>query len=416
MNRIAALASLDRCELGRSFEGRPIELITLGTGPRRVMAWSQMHGDEPTHTSVLLELIERLATQEATKGSESDAAEILETTTLLLIVMLNPDGAERDWRFNAQGIDINRDARALASAEARLLHDAVRELKPEFAFNLHNQNRRDRMPDREEPVAVSLLAPPMAPSPPGSTLEGSLSPSFQDAQKLCSVVLNAAAPHCGGRVLRYGAEYMPRAFGEWVQSQGVSTVLIEACNLPGGTSPEGAQALEKLHLDAFVETLLSIGSGAYLQADPQQYLDLPRQAEHRLFDLLVRGGQIEQPWGTAATSADVGINDVSAASVRSALGECKIADIGDLEPHGGLVEVDAAGCVIVPLPETFDSHASPSDQINAIVSRQTVEPMNHIQRGEHANLAIIKRGDADSVRLQHVILNGTVTNLTSDKI
>ena len=43
--------------LGASVEGRPIRLVTLGTGPRRVLMWSQMHGDEPTHTAVLLDLI-----------------------------------------------------------------------------------------------------------------------------------------------------------------------------------------------------------------------------------------------------------------------------------------------------------------------------------------------------------------------
>ena len=43
-----------------SNEGRPIYLATLGTGPRRVLLWSQMHGDEPTHTAVMLDLFSYL--------------------------------------------------------------------------------------------------------------------------------------------------------------------------------------------------------------------------------------------------------------------------------------------------------------------------------------------------------------------
>src|SRR5688500_913891 len=43
-------------EVGRSFEGRPIHLLTLGRGPRRVLLWSQMHGDEPSATPALLDM------------------------------------------------------------------------------------------------------------------------------------------------------------------------------------------------------------------------------------------------------------------------------------------------------------------------------------------------------------------------
>ena len=43
-------------ELGRSVQGRSIHLLTLGRGPRRILLWSQMHGDEPSATPALLDL------------------------------------------------------------------------------------------------------------------------------------------------------------------------------------------------------------------------------------------------------------------------------------------------------------------------------------------------------------------------
>jgi murein tripeptide amidase MpaA len=100
-----------------SNEGRPIYLATLGTGPRRVLLWSQMHGDEPTHTAVMLDLFSYLSQ----KPAKPYAEEILSGCTLLFIPMLNPDGAEAVSRYNAQGIDINRDWRRLATPEGRAL-------------------------------------------------------------------------------------------------------------------------------------------------------------------------------------------------------------------------------------------------------------------------------------------------------
>ena len=42
--------------LGTSSEGRTISLYSIGSGPTKVMLWSQMHGDEPTATMALLDI------------------------------------------------------------------------------------------------------------------------------------------------------------------------------------------------------------------------------------------------------------------------------------------------------------------------------------------------------------------------
>ncbi len=140
-----------------SYQGRPIYLATVGSGPRRVLLWSQMHGDEPTHTAVLLDLLSYL-----TKCSgEPAAAEILAGTTLYALPMLCPDGAAAGTRFNAQHIDVNRDALRLETPEGRALYRAVETLRPEFGFNLHNQNARTAIGIPPKPAAVALMAPPL---------------------------------------------------------------------------------------------------------------------------------------------------------------------------------------------------------------------------------------------------------------
>ena len=56
--------------------------------------------------------------------------------------MLNPDGAERFQRRNAQSIDINRDALRLQTPEGRALKTLRDGLNPRIGFNLHNQSWR----------------------------------------------------------------------------------------------------------------------------------------------------------------------------------------------------------------------------------------------------------------------------------
>ena len=109
--RLAAIAArypglFSIAEEGVSGEGRNIPLLVVGDGPTTVLLWSQMHGDEPTATSALLDVLEHLGRTRETPDTER----LLSRLTLAIIPMLNPDGAERTRRTNAQGIDINRDA------------------------------------------------------------------------------------------------------------------------------------------------------------------------------------------------------------------------------------------------------------------------------------------------------------------
>src|SRR5690606_14044142 len=144
-----------REEVGRSAEGRPLQHVSWGDGEARVLLWSQMHGDESTASMALADLFRFL-------GEHPDhplVQRLRQGTTLHVLPIVNPDGAARFQRRNAQGIDINRDARALASPEARVLHALRERIQPDFGFNLHDQQVGYRAGDSARGTAIALLAP-----------------------------------------------------------------------------------------------------------------------------------------------------------------------------------------------------------------------------------------------------------------
>jgi len=104
-------------QVGFSNASREIYQAEWGTGPLKVMMWSQMHGDEPTATSSLIDMFAFLQTHK----DKDWVKKLGETMTIRAVPMLNPDGAVLYQRRNLQGIDINRDALVLKTPEARLL-------------------------------------------------------------------------------------------------------------------------------------------------------------------------------------------------------------------------------------------------------------------------------------------------------
>ncbi len=103
--------------IGLSLEGRRLYHVTAGRGPFPVLLWSQMHGDEPSATPALFDLLDYLARHRTEPGVRT----LLDRLTLHIVPMLNPDGAQRFERRNSQGIDINRDALRLQTPEGLAL-------------------------------------------------------------------------------------------------------------------------------------------------------------------------------------------------------------------------------------------------------------------------------------------------------
>ena len=86
-------------ELGRSVRGRPIE-ATVFTGARGcILILGSIHGDEPLGGALVERLADYLkAHPEARAGR-----------TVVLIPHANPDGLAAGTRWNAHGVDVNRN-------------------------------------------------------------------------------------------------------------------------------------------------------------------------------------------------------------------------------------------------------------------------------------------------------------------
>ncbi|MGN0001823.1 MAG: M14 family zinc carboxypeptidase [Sphingobacterium composti] len=320
-------------QIGKSFEGRAIYELTYGTGEKKVMLWSQMHGDEPTATMALFDLFNFLEG----KGDGHDEIRKLLTSKLSIhfIPMLNPDGAERYQRRTAQGIDMNRDARAGHTVEGALLRARAQEIKPQYGFNLHDQNIYYNVPGTKNPVSISLLAP--AYNEPRE-----INPVRENAMKIAAGMNEILQQYIPDAVAKYDDTYTPRGFGDNFQSWDASTVLIESGGMKG--DPE-KQQIRKLNFIIILNALVQIAEGSYAKFDKQQYEDIPFNAS-QLHDVVIRNIVI----GPDSTSfkTDLAIRRNETTIGRDFFVRGKIEDIGDLKESFGYDEIDAEGLHFVP--------------------------------------------------------------------
>jgi hypothetical protein len=324
-------------QVGQSVEGRPIHLLRLGRGPRVVMLWSQMHGDEPSATPALLDVADHLL-----RSQEPHARRILEAATLLMIPMLNPDGAERYQRRNAQEIDVNRDALNLATPEGRLLKAVRDRHRPELGFNLHDQNRRTTVGDTGVLASISLLA--VAGDP-----EGTVTPGRLVAKRVCSALVAALSPFVPGGVARYDEDWSPRAFGDNLTAWGTPVVLIESGGLPPGRPFTDLTRLNFVAILSALDALVSEGAQAH---DPAVYESLPRNDGSGWSDVVLRGGEVIQPGLPAPYRADVAfdrrVSDQTRAQCAPDGSGSRITEVGDARFLGAGESVDVTGAVIAP--------------------------------------------------------------------
>ena len=329
---------LSRETVGRSVEGRELTHLAIGRGPVHLLLWSQMHGDEPSATPAIFDVLEWMRRE---RDGDARVRRIEERLTIHVVPMLNPDGAERFVRRNAQGIDVNRDALHLQTPEGRALKALRDRLEPVLGFNLHNQNGQTSAGSPPKPATISLLAV-------AHDAARSDSPRRMVAKQTAAIVREALEPLIPGQVGRYSDEFEPRAFGDNLGRWGTAVVLIESGPLQGA---DAEARLVRLNFVALITALDALASGRAAGHSTAAYDSLPVN-ESNLLRLRVRNATIVSGTDIPPFTGDIGINTSRAVAVRDGARTVvvtpRIADLGDLRVFGTLEDVDATGLTATP--------------------------------------------------------------------
>jgi hypothetical protein len=312
-------------EVGKSYGGREIYQVEWGKGTTKVFMWSQMHGDEPTATSALMDMLSFLQKNR----NVGWVKEMENALTIRAVPMLNPDGAELYQRRNLQSIDINRDARALETPEGRLLKKLRDEWSPDIGFNLHNQNSLTAAGNTKNQATISLLA--VSGDPQGKSNEG-----HQRSRRICSLMITALENFIKGHVARYDDTYNPRAFGDMISAWGTPVILIETGALHG----RDEMFLIKLNFIANLTALKSVADKSEQKASPALYDNLPFNNSGSIYNVVFRHANVVNFSKTVEPfTGDVAVNFERRRAGETVRGS--VQEVGDLSVFGGLDEYDA---------------------------------------------------------------------------
>ncbi len=330
-------------KLGESAEKRKIFLIKYGNGSRNILIWSQMHGNEPTGTMALFDLfnfLERNSDQEYIKRWRSEFS-------FHFIPMLNPDGVELFQRRNALHIDINRDALALQTPEARILSDYRNKISPRWAFNLHDQDAHYSVGFSNKPACISLLAP-------SYNMAEDINDNRRDTMLLLGSAAKLISGFIPGMIGRYWSTYSARCFGDHFQSLGTNTLLIESGVYPYESNKETPRKMNFLLLLASFELL----SQKYYQGESlQTYLDIPENKKN-FYDLIIENVQIKIKGRIINCDLAINKDEKNIQSASDYIITSEIADMGDLSTEYAFARYNAQGMEVSPgllLPEVYPS-------------------------------------------------------------
>ncbi|MBC7811651.1 MAG: hypothetical protein H7175_10915 [Burkholderiales bacterium] len=198
--------------IGRSVEGRGIMARRFGTGERTLLLVGGVHGGWESNTVLLLnELIVHF---------EQTPDAVLPGLSLVLIPVLNPDGLGRgedsDTRFNANGVDLNRNWGCGWQAEAYWRQEQVNAGAMAFSE-----------PETQALAAYIRISPPAAVlfyhSAAGAVYAGEC--EGDHGSQMLAGILGEAAEYTYGRA--FSAYPVTGTAPSWVDGQGIPAADVE---------------------------------------------------------------------------------------------------------------------------------------------------------------------------------------------
>mmetsp|Transcript_61326 Transcript_61326/g.181324 ORF Transcript_61326/g.181324 Transcript_61326/m.181324 type:complete len:330 (+) Transcript_61326:774-1763(+) len=126
LDLVARCASTADCSvetLGQTLDGRELECVTVGTGPRKCWIIHRQHPGENMAEYFAEGLLSRLLGLEAGGSVDGTSKRLRDMYTFFIVPNMNPDGAVRGHlRTNASGANLNREWAPTGDYDAPTLH------------------------------------------------------------------------------------------------------------------------------------------------------------------------------------------------------------------------------------------------------------------------------------------------------
>lgn len=257
-------------EIGRSYLDKPIYKLSWGTGSIKILAWSQMHGNESNATLAMLDLLYCI------NKFPNLVSDFYHKTQLDFIFMLNPDGSEFWTRRNALDIDMNRDFHKGASKELRFLKALVAENSYSYALNLHEQ-RTIFSTDGTHPATLSFLAP-------SENLERDITETRKKTMAVIVNIVDRLKVILPNRIARYSDEFYPASIGDNFTRMGIPTILYEGGHFENDYLRKETR---KFYSIALYEGLKAIAELNGKTTGWEEYVKIPENKEDH-YDVIYR--------------------------------------------------------------------------------------------------------------------------------
>lgn len=261
---------------GFSENNLPIHIIKMGAGPKKMLFWSQMHGNESTTTKAIFDLIRFLE-----NSSDPVVSQILDRATLYIIPMLSPDGALAYTRLNYNAVDLNRDAQDLTQKESTILRQVINDVKPDLAFNLHGQRTIYSAGNTDKSAVVSFLSPA---GDADRTVTNSRKKAMQVIVAMNTLLQNVLPDQIG----RYNDGFNINCIGDTLSSEKIPVILFEAGHYPGDYNREETRRY------IFYSLVKAIHYTATQQIDGknhEDYFSIPEN-DTCFYDILIRNVKV----------------------------------------------------------------------------------------------------------------------------
>ncbi|WP_152286713.1 M14 family zinc carboxypeptidase [Flavicella marina] len=313
-------ANFEKEIAGVSEEGISIYKLKIGNGAKKVMIWSQMHGNESTGTKAVFDLFKFLIESE---GLDDVKNSILNNCTLLFVPMLNPDGSHRFTRVNSNEVDLNRDAVDRTAKESILLRSLLDDFNPHFCFNLHDQRTIFNVEGTKNPATISFLAP-------SEDVERNLTKGRIETMSAIVAMNSLVSQIIPDHIGRYTDEFYPTATGDNFQKLGHNTILIEAGHYYDDYERD---TVRKFNFYALLQGLLYIATEDDYSKDYKPYFDIPNN-DKKCYDIIYRNVKSKGGVADVAFQYDYVVKDNSLVFVEEE------AARGDLKAYYGHKEYD----------------------------------------------------------------------------